>query len=83
MKRKNNKIIVLLVIILNLAIVFSVFVFFVIGFGTAPRIDCAHELNSAKEIDEACRNQIPFFHKMFMVEIFIGLIIIVVSNYFF
>jgi hypothetical protein len=80
----NSKIITIVLTIAGDAIVtFIVFCFLLIYFSTTPKISCEHTgPKTAESVEKACREYLPFFNLILMSEIFIGLILIGVSNYF-
>lgn len=64
-------------------VTFIVFFLLVIGFGTAPKISCQiTEPATVENVEKACREYIPYFNQMFMIEILAGFIIIALTNYF-
>lgn len=81
---KHRKIITTVLTIAGDAILtFIVFFFLLIYFGTTPKISCGMTGSiTAENVEKACREYLPFFHPILMLEIFIGLILIGVSNYF-
>lgn len=64
-------------------ITFIVFILLVIGFGTAPKMSCQITGPVTSEnLEKACREYIPYFSNMFLIEILVGFVIIALTNYF-
>lgn len=81
---RNRKIITTVLTIAGDGIVtFIIFFLLLIYFGTTPKISCELTgFRTAENVEKACRDYLPFFHPILMMEIIIGLILIGLSNYF-
>ncbi len=70
-------------IIGDCVVTFIVFFLLVIGFGTAPKISCQiTEPATMENVEKACREYLPYFSLMFMIEILAGFVTIALTNYF-
>jgi hypothetical protein len=64
-------------------VTFIVFFLLVIGFGTTPKMSCQiTEPATVENVEKAFREYLPYFSKMFMIEILAGFVIIALTNYF-
>ena len=83
MTKSKRILITALTIIGDSLVTFVVFILLVIGFGTTPKMSCQITKPATIEnIEQACRDYIPYFSNIFMIEILVGFVIIALTNYF-